>query len=369
MLIYIIVALSLLLFAVLSEIKYFRDKKIFKNIFLICGAAELFIVSGFRVNTGMDYPMYTIIFNRTVSNSLVLLAQERFEKGYVLLSRYIQIFTGNFRALFIVTSFIVVLLAAVIVWKYCKNPSLGLLSFYLLGFYFNSMNFIRTMLAASVILFAYKYIRDRQFLKFFALVLLASTFHFSALLMLPFYFILNIKINYKSLSLLGAIGGAVFLLSNDIMLFVTTYLYTMYSPETSRQMFSGIPSAYSLFILIILICAVLLRRDIKKHSQWGNVLISAAFFDFYFGFIGYKHSILSRFALYFGPIMSLLLVPLVIRLAISKIKNKTDTETKYKIRTYFCLIGTSAASVSFFIYALLNNYNQVVPHNWIWSLK
>jgi hypothetical protein len=74
----------------------------------------------------------------------------------------------------------------------------------------------------------------------------------------------------------------------------------------------GIPSLYSLFILVILICAMLLRRNIKRRTKWGNILISATFFDFYFGFIGYKHSILSRFALYFGPMMALLLVPFII---------------------------------------------------------
>jgi len=367
--VYLIAAAALLTFAVLSEITFFRGKKLFQHIFLACGSALLFFVSAFRLNTGHDYPNYTRSFMKFMGMPLAELAKERMEKGYVLINRYINIFTNDFQALFVVTTLIIIALSAVILAKYCKNPSMGLLSFYLLGFYFNSMNFLRTTIAASIILFAYKYIRDRQFLRFLVVVVLASAFHLSALLMIPLYFIMNIKINYKSLTIFCAVGGAIFLLSKDIMMYITTYVYTSYSPETSLNMFLGIPVAYSLFIALILVCAMLLRKDIKKHSDFGNILISATFFDFYFGFIGFKHAILSRFASYFGPAMALLLVPLIIRITIDKIIYKTDYTPAGRIRTYFCLLGTAAASFGFFAYALLNNYNRVVPHDWIWNLQ
>lgn len=369
MLIYIITALLLVLLAVLSDIKYFRNKKIFQFIFLICGCTQLFYVSAFRLNTGKDYPPYARTFIRIIGKSITDISKERMEKGYLMINRYIQIFTNNFQALFIVTSVIMIALIGIILYKHCKNPSLGLLAFYLLGFYFNSMNFIRNMLAACIILFAYKYIRDKKFIQFTVIVLLASTFHLSALLVLPFYFILNIKFNYITFILFSVAGGAIFWFSNDIMSFFTKYVYTSYSPETSLQMFGGIPSAYSLFVFVIFICAFLLRKDIESESEWGTILISAIFFDVYFGFIGIKHSILSRFALYFGPIAALILIPFIIRMTVSKIKNKTDVKMIYKIRTYFCLIGTSLSSLAFFVYALCNNYNNVIPHDWIWNLK
>jgi len=369
MLIYIIVAVSLLIFAILSEIKYFRHKKIFQALFLICGCTELFIVSGFRLNTGMDYPAYVRFFNGLIGKSVAELAKQRMEKGYVLLNRYIQLFTNDFRALFIIVALIVSVILGVILYKYCKNPSLGLLTFYLLGFYFNSMNFVRAMLAALIILFAYKYIKDKQFLRFTAIILLASTFHLSALLMIPFYFILNIKFNYITLGIFSFFGGLIFLFSTDILELVTKYVYTIYSPETSFQIFKGIPIAYSLFIFIILLCSVLLKKDIEQKSGWGTILIWTIFFDFYFGFIGFKHSILSRFALYFGPIMALILVPFIIRLTLSKIKNKSDEKIIYKIRTYFCLIAVSLSSAAFFAYSMYGNYNNVIPHEWIWNLK
>ncbi|MCL2775540.1 MAG: hypothetical protein FWD71_19680, partial [Oscillospiraceae bacterium] len=98
-------------------------------------------------------------------------------------------------------------------------------------------------------------------------------------------------------------------------------------------------------------------------------LLSATFFEFYFMFVGSKHAVLSRFALYFGPMMALILVPFIIRLTVSKIKNRTDTKLAYKIRNYVCLIGVCLSSIAFFTYALFQNYNSVVPHDWIWNLK
>lgn len=369
MLIYIITALLLVLFAILSDIKYFRDKKIFQFIFMMCGCGQLFYISAFRLNTGKDYAPYARTFIELLGKSTTDVSNERMEKGYLMINKYIQIFTNRFQALFIVTSLIIIVFVGAMLYKHCPNPSLGLLMFYFLGFYFNSMNFIRNMFAACIILFAYKYIRDKKFIQFTVIVLLASAFHLSALLILPFYFILNIKFNNITLALYSAAGILIFCFSNNIMSIFTKYIYVSYPPETSLQMFGGIPSAYSLFVFVIFICAFLLRKDIESESKWGTILISAAFFDLYFSFIGIKHSILSRFSLYFGPIAALILIPFIIRMTVSKLKNKTDIKMVYKIRTYFCLIGTSVSSLAFFIYALYNNYNSVIPHDWIWNLR
>jgi hypothetical protein len=369
MTIYIIIALCLLSFALLSEFGYFKNSKTAKAAFLSVGSAILFFVSAFRFDVGADYRPYTNAFNNLVILPTIELANQRMEKGYIFVNRYIQLFINDFQMLFVVISLIVILLVYAMLLRYCKNPSLGLLCFYLLGFYFNSMNFMRNVIAALIVVFAYKYIKEKSFMKFIVVVLLASTFHISALAFIPFYFIFKFKFNYITLVIYSIIWGILYIFSKPTMEYVTKYVYTSYSPLTSINMFSGIPIMYSMFVFVILVCAIMLKNDIEKNSEWGSMLICATYMHFYFLFIGAKHSILSRFDLYFGPIMAMILIPDIIRISYINIKTKPNQKIIYKIRDYVCLIGTCVGCVGFFSYALYKNYNLVIPHEWIWNVR
>lgn len=368
MIIYIIIALCLLSFALLSEFGYFKKSKIAKTIFLSIGSFILFFVSAFRFDVGNDYPPYTQTFVTNLDKTLEQLSTMRMEKGYLLLNRYIQLFTSNFQYIFIITSLLVVLLLSIFLYKHSKNPSFGLLMFYLFGFYFNSMNFLRNVIAALIIIFAYKYIKDKSFIRFIVLVLLASAFHISALIFIPFYFIFKLKFNYITVIGYTVVCGLIFYFSVPIMEFITKYIYTNYDPMTSTEMFNGIPSLYSWFIFVVLVCGLLLRKDLNKYYEWNEMLIAATYLDFYFGFLGSKHAILSRFAIYYGPIMSMLMVPNIIVVSYNNIKNKSDKNIVYRIRSYFCLIVTLLASIGFFICCLYYNYNDAIPHQWIWDV-
>ena len=369
MAVYIITAIDLLLFALVSEIKAIKNNGIFKTILLGLGCFQLFFITGFRLNTGYDYPAYARMFINSIKKPLSELAVDVHEKGYLLLSRYIQLFTKDFQVIFLVTAFFTFILIGIILYKYSPNPSLGLLFFYLFAYVFAAMCFVRNMFAAVICLFIYKYIREKSFLRYLTIVLLASTFHFSALFMIPFYFILKIKFNYITLAVYTVIGGILFAFSNPIMLTITKYIYTAYNPENSPHMFNGIPLLYMLLILTgVFIPALLMRKEIEKESPWKTTLISASFFGLYFTIIATKHSILGRFGEYFGPIVVLLLLPEIFTLLIRKIKNKEDPAVILKVRNYACLSMICISVITFFTFALFSNYNGVVPHQWIWNL-
>lgn len=71
-----------------------------------------------------------------------------------------------------------------------KPQSIGLASFiFYMLFYLGSFNGLRQTLAMVIVAFAYKYVFDRSFTKFFFLVFLASMFHLSAIVAVFAYFI------------------------------------------------------------------------------------------------------------------------------------------------------------------------------------
>ncbi len=95
--------------------------------------------------------------------------------------------------------------------------------FFLLG-----LNQLRQFLACSIVCFAYRYIAlDKRFTKYAILILLASTFHFSALIMLPAYFVLKLRMKMSYL----AIASLFLLPFNFFYNQMLQFLFTVFKPS------------------------------------------------------------------------------------------------------------------------------------------
>ena len=68
---------------------------------------------------------------------------------------------------------------------------------YMLAF---SMNIVRQAVAYSILLYAYDYIHKKRFFHYAIWCIIAALFHKSALIMLLFYFVANIKLNISAFS-------------------------------------------------------------------------------------------------------------------------------------------------------------------------
>ena len=105
-----------------------------------------------------------------------------------------------------------------VIAKYSKNVWLSCHLYVCLTFYYSSMNFVRQTLAATIIFLAYRWFAERKTIPFIIVVLIASTIHSSALLMIPIYLVIAyIKPTTKIL-----FGGMIFLIllyvfSNNIL--------------------------------------------------------------------------------------------------------------------------------------------------------
>ena len=103
---------------------------------------------------------------------------------------------------------------------------IGIMLFFIYGILFVYWDQVRQAVAISIIIYAIKYIKEHNFLKYFLFVLLAATAHYSALLLLPFYFVNKIrprKFIYITIILVLALSSAatdyfVYLFENVITL-------------------------------------------------------------------------------------------------------------------------------------------------------
>lgn len=322
---YIGVNIIILFFSVLiygfNSSKKLSNKVIQKQnvIFLFCSFLILVFFSGFRGDFTSDYKNFASLFHIYNLYSLpeVLTINFYQEKGYVLFSRLIGEFTTDPMYLMLCSSILIVLLFL----KEFKRESsivwLSILLFINIGAYYTSFNIMRHIMAVAIIFGGSKFLYAREFYKFLAVVLIASFFHTTALAIIPFYFILNVKYNKRNFIAitLGLVITTIFIrnILNIIFRFgfqrYANYEYGM----TGLNLTSAVvPTAILLFVLFH-------KNSINLKEIKTKIWFNATFYYAIFSVLGLRIQMIQRFAEFFAPYI-LLLIPLVI----SNIKNKNQ---------------------------------------------
>ena len=346
-----------------------QNKRLVK-MYLTLMFLAFFAVAAIRKSVGYDYNLYASWYNRIPFMSMEQLMSWSREKGFAIPLRILTLITHDFQPMFVIISLIIAVGIAVYIYKNSKSAYISVAVFICFGLYYNSMNFMRQMIAAIIISFALNYINSKQPLRYLVLVLFASCFHFSALLMLPMYFILRIKMNYVVLGIYTAVSAASFIFSEHVIGFATRYFYTAYDFD-NRHMTTGIPIIYPVIFGIVFVLFFVFRKDLIKKRSLNSILINTYFFAVYFEFIGIKHSVISRFALLFLIAPLLALVPDLIQVVTEKIRcrfAREDNSNRGKPRVYAVIAITAFCIYGLAVHAILlhNNYNGVVPYRTIY---
>lgn len=144
------------------------------------------LIIGLRYDVGTDYFTYLKSYE---SQHL-----EDFEYGFQVLNKILFFIGAPYYILFIIIAFFQLYLFYIA----CKDlPKLvpWVFFFYITTLYlFFSLNGMRQALAFSIIIFSLQYIKDRKIFHYCIGIVLASTFHKSAMIMLPMYFFIHYDI-------------------------------------------------------------------------------------------------------------------------------------------------------------------------------
>ena len=99
--------------------------------------------------------------------------------GYVTMNRYMFIF---------ITTCVIYTLLFVSIKRYCRNYPFAVIVFMGLWFFF-TFTYLRQVMAATIGWLAIQYAIDRKPIPYFLIVFIAFTFHNSAIVLVPFYFV------------------------------------------------------------------------------------------------------------------------------------------------------------------------------------
>lgn len=359
-----IIYLSLLAGAIVLGILLCRNKAGKIAYCSIMGAA-LFIVAALRRSVGDDYNNYGWMYIRYMSTPVDEIGFERTEKGYTMINKILADYVAEYQIIFIVMALFFAAAVAICAYKYCKRPWLGFTFFLTFGVYFNTLNFIRQMVAGFIMMYAMKYIRKNQFGRYLILVLFATCFHRSALIMIPFYFILRIKMNYISLGVMSGVVILFLIFSWDILDFAGNFMqaYKTYSLRTNIHLTTSVDPTFMIFVGIMFAAAFIFRKRLTEKDPFNNVLINCLFFTFVFEVLGVKHSILSRLGVFFVIPAAMLLMPKLLEVVVEWSREKAKGDRK-RVTLAAAASISAFAVVNFTLYGFLlaENYNGVLPY-------
>lgn len=308
------------------------------------------ILIGWRdSNVGVDTPVYYEHYY-----TFGKWGCEFVEPGFNWLNQFLYALGYGANAFFMVIAVITVLFLYLTLNKLDKEYTISAFCLYLLTFTF-LVNGMRQGVVCAIFLYAYRFIEQQKFIRYILLLLCASLFHASALLLIPLYFLKRYSlplIGYIILYILS-FCGVFFDLSPYIPhldLGVRDYSVYVDNIKISQASYLGFVITSFLNVLVfVLMC----RNKILKTNP---LLFNLVFLSFILKNIGFNIPIVGRITIYFSWFLYLV-YPLVLG---------ADKFPLFRSRfvTYSLILVINAA---IWLNGILSPANKLLPYKFYWE--
>ncbi|HFK1472876.1 TPA: EpsG family protein [Bacillus paranthracis] len=338
----------------------------------VCGI--LFSLMAFKgQNIGNDTPVYIALYNQLQSSVDLFDNPTRYELGYVIFSKVASWIFQDYQYLFIIVAIIVIVSVKNLI---LRNSSIIWMSFYLLislRLYYFFLSGLRQTIAVAIVCISYQYIKERKPIKFSLIVLLAATFHYTAIIFLIAYPISLLKFNRKGAIIVLLATILTYFVFNPVISLVFKIMPSYYSHYQDAAYFAENNLANYINALVILVffllgviyrysnqpilsgekTALVVKRGVYNEKDTLSYLMLVAFA---IALIAVKASILDRVYMYFW-IFGIIYIPNVL----SRIKNKKEAV----LIQYFVIVLTFAYNLIILYYRPY--WNNIVPYTFFWQ--
>ena len=267
-------------------------------------------VAGFRFFVGSDYYSYYRIFPKLQAN-FELSWQTWSEPGLATIAKIVYSFSHDSAAFIFALAAITVTLFVINIAKNTDDFFFCIMLYIFTSCWSGCFNGAGQYLAAAILFAGHKFILERKFIKFCIVVFIAASFHVTALIMLPIYFLVTQVLNIKKIIFIIVSGIA--------MVFSYDFLFQLVGVITNDPD-SGLGTNYAYntinplriviaFCPIILYFFLLLQKKTftgKENFYMGLIFVRAALI------MGTSNSAyLNRAGIYFEGFLSITLSLLV----------------------------------------------------------
>ena len=356
MLVYTIM-LFLALFVAYKGKKYIFRTTNNKTIHLYNWIAMLpfWFVTCFRYQVGTDYKTYIELYATIIPNG-------SYESDFLfsLLVKFCVNFFNNKHLIIVFIGTLTIFLIGRFIQKNTENMVLSIILLFFTGTFSISLNLMKQMLATAIWLNSLQYIKERKFVKYMFLVLVAAGFHRIAFLYTFLYFFYEKPIPIKkSFPIFMAF---IYIFNNQIRSIIITvtkwldfyygYFYNLYD----KRQGSGA-------LLVINIFAFIIIFKCFQNSQEKGIYLEKKF-NFYYN--------IQFLCLFFCVLMSILpngerIVYLLLPMQIVSIPSALQSIEKKKARYIMIVVSIAVYSMFFIELFIIKNMGATFPYRFIFS--
>lgn len=282
------------------------------NKILTMGAsASLILVSGLRSNIGDTY-FYMHSYESNDITWEYILADK--DIGFGILQMILKHYISEDPQILIFTAALITnLLIVYVLYRYSRMLEISLYVYITGGLFLVSMNGIRQVLAAAIAFLALKYLLKGNGLKYISIIVLASLFHQSALILIPIYFLVQYKAWSKATVVLMMISVLIVIGYEQ---FSTLLFSTIEDTQYGHYKTFSEGGANSLRVAVTavpIIIAYIGRDRLREIFPLSDVIVNMAILGFIFMLISTQNWIFARFSIYF-ELYQLILISWIIKL-------------------------------------------------------
>ncbi|MGH2064887.1 EpsG family protein [Aerococcus sp. L_4] len=352
--IYLFIIIAFGFYAVLSYLT--KNKKVF--IFL--ASIHLFVVQGFRaITVGEDLGRYSAYYNVLEGAPYEYVWNSSLETGYQLISHTLVNLGLDFHGFLLLISAFSLIAFALLVDKYSPNPFIPYIFYLVFGLYDFGFSGLRQVIAMAIFFLAIPYLVEKNFFKYFIAILIASTVHTTAIILLIPYIIINFRINSYYKRYYWFIVLIFILLSRQLSNLLTVIFNDSLLRYTEGA--SGFGFGDLLLWLIFIFSIFISKKDIriKKDNIFGllQMICSLAII---IQIISMNSYMFVRLNLYFYGLVAIFMAHLY-----EKSKTFLSAENKFQFVT-IDFVGTivlTLVAVLFYYIYLQANPHSIVPHS------
>ena len=308
----------------------------------------LAFVAAFRYKVGTDFSSYY-----KTSNWAGKFQQGEFDDpGFTLFSLLAEfLFQGKNGAITILAAIVTVALFVFTIDKHGENLTVSLLLFIFVGCFTGLFNGVRQYLAAGILFAGFHFVQEKKFFKWLLVVLIATSIHVTAILMIFVYFVSNMKCNGMTVVLYFIVGIALLYLYEPLFNLVgalkqeevdTGLGYVSRQVNILRVAVQCVP-----LIMFVFVDKNGINQDVETRCLFNICLLNASF-----AIAGMNSPYLSRFCIY-TMCFQVLMYP--------KIFKKMNKDNRN--------IFTSLLLFFYFIFWLYETSNSVNLNNFQWIFK
>ncbi|WP_353505356.1 EpsG family protein [Clostridium sp. Marseille-Q2269] len=347
-----IVYFSLLIYTIIIMKLNISNKRLRSIIYFI----PLWLVNGLRSGIGTDYSMYEEYFyliNQFNIKDIISSDSFRMENGYNILNKFVSYICNDAQIIFLVSSFFILFLIIKSSKDYFSKYDYNIILFIMLGYYHSSFNGIRQYIAIAIFIYSVRYIFSKNMFKYIILIIIATSFHRTAICLLPIYFITN-KIYSKLFLILGVIislfsNYAYEIILNKILPVInSSYYYTYIDSKYVNEGIGGAGNEILLILLVLLIIiSIVFREHLIRLDSKNNFYINILIIGLFLRVLGFQSQLFFRMSLYF-LIFTIYLLPYIY---------------EYMFKKYYII--SKACIIMFLIFCFcftLVTRDQVIPY-------